>query len=68
MTRERSVVLAEALGRLPKEHRDLLTLRHLEGLTFPAVAERLGRTLDSVKKQWPRALAGLRRALGEEKP
>lgn len=66
--REQSVLLAEALARLPDEWRDLLILRHLEGLTFPEVAQRLGRTLDSVKKQWPRALAKLRRALEGELP
>jgi RNA polymerase sigma-70 factor (ECF subfamily) len=62
--REQSVLLADALARLPEEWRELLVLRHLEGLTFPEVAQRLGRTIDSVKKQWPRALAGLRRMLG----
>jgi RNA polymerase sigma-70 factor (ECF subfamily) len=61
--REQSMLLANALGRLPPEWRDLLILRHLEGLTFPEVARRLGRTLDSVKKLWPRALAGLRQVL-----
>jgi RNA polymerase sigma-70 factor (ECF subfamily) len=61
--REQSVVLAEALGRLPEDWRELLVLRHLEGLTFPEVASRMGRTIDSVKKLWPRALAGLRRLL-----
>src|SRR6516164_6162344 len=61
--REQSVLLAEALGRLPEEWRELLILRHLEGLTFPEVARSMGRTVDSVKKQWPRALAGLRRLL-----
>jgi RNA polymerase sigma-70 factor (ECF subfamily) len=61
--REQSVLLAEALARLPENWRDLLILRHLEGLTFPQVAQRLGRTLDSVKKQWPRALAELRRVM-----
>ena len=64
--REQSVLLAEALAQLPEEWRDLLVLRHLEGLTFPEVARRLGRTVDSVKKQWPRALAGLRRLLETE--
>ena len=63
MRREQSVVLAEALGRLPEEWRELLILRHLEGLSLPEVARRLGRTIDSVKKQWPRALASLRRLL-----
>ncbi len=67
-SREQSVLLAEALARLPDEWRDLLILRHLEGLTFPEVAERLGRSIDSVKKQWPRALAKLRRAMEDGKP
>jgi RNA polymerase sigma-70 factor (ECF subfamily) len=66
--REQSVLLAEALGRLPEEWRELLILRHLEGLTFPEAAQRLGRTVDSVKKQWPRALAGLRRLLENKTP
>src|SRR5690349_4636968 len=61
--REQSVLLAQALARLPEDARELLILRHLEGLTFPEVAQRLGRTIDSVKKQWPRALASLRRQL-----
>ena len=64
--REQSVLLAAALGRLPDEWRELLILRHLEGLSFPEVAQRLGRTVDSVKKQWPRALASLRRLLEEK--
>lgn len=66
--REQSVLLAEALGRLPEEWRELLILRHLDGLSFPEVARRLGRTVDVVKKQWPRALASLRRLLGGEVP
>src|SRR5437868_2250918 len=64
--REQSAVLAAALRRLPAEQRELLILRHLEGLTFPEVARRMGRTVDSVKKQWPRALANLRRLLEVE--
>lgn len=66
--REQSVLLADALGRLPAEWRDLLILRHLEGLPFPEVARRLGRTVDGVKKQWPRALASLRRLLEGKTP
>ena|SRR5579862_2400975 len=66
--REQSVLLAAALIRLPEEWRQLLILRHLEGLTFPEVAERLGRTVDVVKKQWPRALASLRLLMVGEKP
>jgi RNA polymerase sigma-70 factor (ECF subfamily) len=66
--REQAVVLANALARLPEEWRDLLILRHLEGLTFTEVSERLGRTIDVLKKQWPRALAALRRLLEKGSP
>jgi len=63
--REQAVVLAEALGRLPEDHREVVILRHLEGLSFPQVARRMGRTMDSVKKLWARALAQLRDSLGD---
>lgn len=64
--REQSTLLAAAIERLPDDWRQLVILRHLEGLTFPEVATRMGRTLDSVKKQWPRALLGLRQLLEGE--
>jgi RNA polymerase sigma-70 factor (ECF subfamily) len=64
--REQSALLLRALDALPEADRQLLTLRHLEGLTFAEVAARLGRTVDSLKKQWPRALARLRQALKRE--
>jgi RNA polymerase sigma-70 factor (ECF subfamily) len=44
----------------------VLILRHLEGLRFPDVARRMGRSLDSVEKLWTRALARLRLAAGEK--
>ena len=36
--REQAVLLADALERLPADYREVLILRHLEGLTFPDVA------------------------------
>ena len=63
--REQAVLLADVLKQLPADYREVLILRHLEGLTFAQVAERLGRTEDSVQKLWVRALARLRRSLGE---
>jgi RNA polymerase sigma-70 factor (ECF subfamily) len=63
--RERAVLLAEALARLPANYREVLILHHLEGLSFPEVARRLDRTIDSVKNVWTRALARLRRSLGD---
>jgi RNA polymerase sigma-70 factor (ECF subfamily) len=62
--REQAVLLADALSQLPDDYREILVLRHLEGLTFPEVAQRMGRSLDSVGKLWMRGLARLRQILG----
>ncbi len=62
---EAAVVLANALGQLPADYRDALVLRNLEELTFPEMAERMGRSVDSVKKLWARGLAQLRRLMTE---
>lgn len=58
-------MLAEALAVLPEDYRDVIVLRHLEGLGFAEVALRMGRTEDSVKNLWVRALARLRRTLDD---
>lgn len=58
--RERAALLADALSRLPDDYRDVILLRHTEGLSFPEVARRLDRSLDSVKKLWMRALDRMR--------
>lgn len=62
--REQAVLLADALGELPDDYREAIILRHLEGLKFPEVARRMGRSLDSVEKLWLRALIRLRQLLG----
>src|SRR5712692_801515 len=61
--REQAVLLADALGQLPSDYREVIILSHLEGLSFPEVASRMGRTVNSVKNLWARALARLRRSL-----
>ncbi len=62
--REQAVLLADALARLPKPYREVIILRHLEGLSFPQVAVRMERSVDSVKNLWARALGRLRHLLG----
>jgi RNA polymerase sigma-70 factor, ECF subfamily len=52
--------LAEAIERLPVLYRKVIVLRHKEGRSFADVARMLGRTEDSVKKLWCRALHQLR--------
>lgn len=63
---EAAVRLAEALARLPADYRDALVLRNLEELSFPEVADRMGRSVDSVKKLWARGLAQLRGLLQDD--
>ena len=63
--REQAVLLADELEKLPSDYREVIVLRHLEELSFPEVARRMGRTVDSVQKLWVRALARLRQTLGD---
>jgi RNA polymerase sigma-70 factor (ECF subfamily) len=62
--REQAVLLADALGQLPEDYREVIILRHMEGRSFPEVARQMGRTVDAVKKLWTRALVRLRRCVG----
>jgi RNA polymerase sigma-70 factor, ECF subfamily len=62
--REQAVLLADALRELSEDYREVIILRHMEGLSFPEVARQLGRSVDSVKKLWMRGLVQLRRLLG----
>lgn len=62
--REEALVLADALAQLPPDYSEVIVLRHLQGLPFAEVADRMSRSVDSVEKLWVRALARLRKALG----
>jgi RNA polymerase sigma-70 factor (ECF subfamily) len=61
---EETVLLAEALQLLSADYREVIVLRHMEGLTFPQIAERMGRSVDSVEKLWVRGLTRLRQTMG----
>lgn len=63
---EQESLLADALERLPEDYREVIVLRHVEGLTFPRIAERMGRSPDSVEKLWLRAVTRLRQAVGSD--
>ncbi len=62
---EQALHVAEKLAALPVHYRDVLLLREIEGVTFPEIAQRMNRTVDSVEKLWVRGLARLRLSLGE---
>lgn len=66
LRRERAVLLADALSALSDDYQEVIVLRHLEGLPFAQVAERMGRSEDSVQKLWVRALARLRTLVPED--
>lgn len=61
--REQAVLLAHALERLPPEYCEVIVLRNLEGLTFPQIAVRMGRTPVAVERLWSRALPKLKQSL-----
>jgi len=63
--REQSVLLADALAKLPDDYREALVLRHLQGLTFPEISRRMDRSQDSVEKLWMRGLLRLRQIMAE---
>ncbi|MEI8020607.1 MAG: sigma-70 family RNA polymerase sigma factor, partial [Schlesneria sp.] len=65
MRGEQSLLVAAAMSRLPEDYQTVLVLRHLEGLSFPKVAERMGRSVDSVEKLWLRGLTRLKKEFGE---
>jgi RNA polymerase sigma-70 factor (ECF subfamily) len=61
---EQTLLVAEAMSRLPADYQTVLVLRHLEGLSFPQVAERMERSIDSVEKLWLRGLTRLKKEFG----
>ena len=63
---ERAVLLAEALESLPEHYREVILLREFEGLSYPDVAEQIGRSPEAVRKIWVRALAELHKLLVEK--
>lgn len=58
--RQEASHLLEALDRLPPDQREILYLRHFEGLSHPEIAARLDKSPAAVRQQWVRALRGLK--------
>ena len=68
MRGEQTLMVAAAMSRLPEDYQTVLVLRHLEGLTFPQISLRMGRSIDSVEKLWLRGLTRLKKEFGEVTP
>ena len=64
--RDVGVVLSDALAQLSEDHREVIVLHHLQGLSWEEVARRLGRTAGAVRMLWTRALKQLRPLIDEQ--
>ncbi|MFO0878152.1 MAG: sigma-70 family RNA polymerase sigma factor [Gemmataceae bacterium] len=64
--RETTRRVAEALGQLQPDAREVLYLHHFDGLSFPEIARQLNRTEGATTMIWVRALHQLQQILGDE--
>ena len=62
---EQTLQLAAALDQLPGDYREVLTLRHIDGLSHDAIAKRIGRSNAATRMLWIRALEKLKVVYGE---
>ncbi|QDS88565.1 ECF RNA polymerase sigma-E factor [Rosistilla ulvae] len=58
--------LAAALERLPPDYRTVIVLRHIDGLPFSDVADRMQRSAGAVRMLWLRAIEHLRIAMDQQ--
>ena len=57
---ENTLILADQLAALPEDYREVLILRHLKGVPFEKVAQRMERSTGAVRMLWLRAIDLLR--------
>ncbi len=60
--------VAVAVSELPHDEREVLVLRHYEGLSFPRIAELLGAPETTLKSRFSRALLRVAERLGRTDP
>jgi RNA polymerase sigma-70 factor, ECF subfamily len=63
---ERMVLLANRLAELSADHRQILILRHCEGLSFKEIAKSMGRSEGAARMLWLRAIEQIRERLSGE--
>lgn len=64
---ERITELEKVLSTLPNEQRQVVMMRHLEGLAFNEISARLGRTSGACRMLWLRAMDDLREKMQEHR-
>jgi RNA polymerase sigma-70 factor, ECF subfamily len=65
ISQERELLVADALARLPAEHRQVILLRNVQGLAFDEVARLMGRSRPAAQMLWMRALRKMQGLLEE---
>src|SRR5262249_41212918 len=63
LAREQVEELERALACLPEHYRQVVLMRHQEGLSFEAIGQRLERSGEAVRKLWARAVEQLQQIL-----
>jgi RNA polymerase sigma-70 factor (ECF subfamily) len=63
--RERAVLLADALAKLPADYRTVFVLRNIEHIPFNEIAVRLNRSPGATRVLWTRAMRRLSQLLEE---
>ncbi|MEQ8212240.1 MAG: sigma-70 family RNA polymerase sigma factor [Lacipirellulaceae bacterium] len=61
--REMRSELADQLAALPEDYREVIVMRHLEGLPFEKIGQRMDRSAGAVRMLWLRAIKQLREKL-----
>lgn len=62
---EMEIVLADHLAELSADYRDVIVLRHIEGLSFEDVGQRMERSAGAARMLWLRALQALRERMDD---
>jgi RNA polymerase sigma-70 factor, ECF subfamily len=52
--------LADCIAILPTEYREVIVLRHIQGMPFKDIADKLGKTSGAIRMMWLRAVEKLR--------
>ena len=60
---EQTLVVADALDKLPEDYRRVIEMRHFEHLSHVSIAHQLDRTPEATRMLWVRALIKLREAV-----
>ncbi len=66
MQREREVLVADAISKLPEDYQDVIMLRNLQRLPFDEIALRMERSRSATQMLWMRALKKLKEELGAD--